>query len=174
MFMPYFITENALIITDLLLNLVFGNLTLRCEACECSNKHGIRSSSCRTWKLLAPYNVPSWPDVSLLTPCNMSYFPDGTFLTRYDTGSLLEPWTLYKMALRSAQQTFLQLADSVDSGQSDAIHRTGTWLEVVWVPLCLCYRPTVFFRHLHVITLSYCEETFCVSINEVIILGKFI
>jgi hypothetical protein len=33
----------------------------------------------------------------------------------------------------------------------------------------LCYGPTVFFRHLHVITLSYRHENFGVSLKNIII-----
>jgi hypothetical protein len=43
-----------------------------------------------------------------------------------------------------------------------------------WPPRCLCYRPTVFFRHLYVITLLYRQEIFGVSLKNVIISGKFI
>jgi len=39
---------------------------------------------------------------------------------------------------------------------------------------CLCYRPTVFFRHLHVIRLSYREENFSVLIQSVTIPNMFI
>ena len=45
------------------------------------------------------------------------------------------------------------------------IHHTGMWLEAAWLPRCLCYRPTIFFRHLPVITLSYRQEIFGVSLK---------
>ena len=54
------------------------------------------------------------------------------------------------------------------------IHHTGTWLEASRPPRCLSYRPTVFLRHLCVIKLSYRQESFGVSLKNVINSGKFI
>ena len=49
------------------------------------------------------------------------------------------------------------------------IQHNGTWLEVAWRPRSLCYRPTVIFRYLHVITLSYRELTFGVSLKMLLL-----
>jgi hypothetical protein len=54
------------------------------------------------------------------------------------------------------------------------MHHTGSWLEAASPPRRLCYRPTVFSRHLPIIKLSHREESFGVSLKDVIISGIFI